>query len=175
MSDICAWCRNPLAPDDRSPEDILTHCVCRDCRKDLFATREPVPLQEYLDRLAVPILVLQGDGGIVTANHAACDDLGIDPRSIDGRLGGDALECINARLPGGCGKTEHCRTCTIRNTVTDTYRTSQSHYRVPAYADRETPDGVRRTSFLISTEKLGDLVVLRIDETRNGEPAPPRR
>lgn len=167
MNDVCAWCRDRLSPDDMTPDDILTHCVCRECRGDLFSGRGPVSLQEYLNKLAVPILLLHEDGGIVTANRAACEDLGVDPKSVEGRLGGDAIECINARLPGGCGKTEHCRTCAIRNAVTDTYRTSQSHFRVPAYADRETPDGVRRSRFLISTEKLGDLVVLRIEDIRS--------
>jgi len=42
-----------------------------------------------------------------------------------GLLGGDAMECAYARWPGGCGKTEHCETCTIRNAVTATMERRQ--------------------------------------------------
>ncbi|MEW6720105.1 MAG: hypothetical protein AB1346_06625 [Thermodesulfobacteriota bacterium] len=111
-----------------------------------------------------PILVLDDDVGVVTCNLAACESLGVDPRRIEGRRGGEAIECINSRLPGGCGKTVHCRTCAIRATVTDTHRTSKSHYRVRACADRVTPDGIREIRFLISTEKMGDLVLLRVED-----------
>ena len=173
MNYVCAWCRNPLSIDDMKPDDIVSHCFCPGCREKLDPGRDPVSFQDYLNGMTVPVLLLDADVGIVTANRAACEDLGIDPGSVEGRLGGDAIECINARLPGGCGKTVHCRTCAIRNTVTDTYRTSESHYGVPAHADCGTPEGVRKTRFLISTEKLGNLVVLRIEDIRRKGPDPP--
>ncbi|MBI5576736.1 MAG: hypothetical protein HY896_10300 [Deltaproteobacteria bacterium] len=159
----CAWCGSPLAPVDKTADEIITHCFCRGCREDLFTRQESCSLQEYLDRLNIPILLLNSDAGIVTGNHAACKNLGIDHRHVDGRRWGDAIECINSRLPGGCGKSVHCRICTVRATVTDTYLTSQNHYQVRAFADCATPEGVRKIRFLISTEKLGDLVLLRID------------
>lgn len=173
MNYVCAWCRDPLSLDDKTPDEIITHCFCRGCREELFSRRDPVSLREYLNRLTVPVLLTDDDVGIVTANDCACMDLGIDPSAIEGRRGGDAIECINAHLPGGCGKSVHCRTCAIRNTVIDTCRTSRSHYGVRAYADCATPGGVRKTRFLISTEKLGGLVLLRIEEVGRGVPAGP--
>jgi hypothetical protein len=136
----------------------------------MFSGLDPVSLQEYLNRLKYPVLLMNDDVGIVTANILACERLGIDPRHIEGRLAGEAIECINSRLPGGCGKTVHCKACTIRRTVTDTYLTSNCHYMVLAYTDCETPFGPRKIRFLISTEKLGDLVLLRIDDIQGKEP-----
>jgi len=137
----------------------------------MFSRLDPVSLQEYLNRLKFPVLLMNDDVGIVTANIVACESLGIDPRHIEGRLAGEAIECINSRLPGGCGKTVHCKACTIRRTVTDTYQTSNSHYMVLACTDCETPYGPRKVRFLISTEKLGDLVLLRIDDIEGKAPA----
>ncbi len=67
-----------------------------------------------------------------------------------GFLGGEAMECVNARLPEGCGETEHCRTCTIRRTVMDTHLSGQPHERVATALDRV--DGPVR--FWVSTELL---------------------
>jgi hypothetical protein len=78
-------------------------------------------------------------------------------------MGGDVFECAYARLPGGCGRTAHCSGCTIRQTVMDTVRTGQGHLRAPAYLNRATPDGVQRIPLTISTERVGDFVLLRID------------
>lgn len=170
MTETCARCGNPLSPEDKTADEIITHCFCRGCREDLFSRHDAFSLQEYLNRLDVPILLMNDDVGIVTGNIAACENLGIDPRHIEGRRGGEAIECINSRLPGGCGKTVHCKACTIRRTVTDTHLTSTSHYMVLAYANCETPYGPRKIRFLISTEKLGDLVLLRIDDIQGKEP-----
>ncbi len=173
MNGDCAWCGSPLSPDDITADEIITHCYCRGCREDLFSRHDASSLQEYLNLLKFPILLLDDDVGIVTCNLSACGSLGVDPRQIEGRRGGEAIECINSRLPGGCGKSVHCRTCAIRATVTDTHRTSKSHYQVRAHADCDTPDGVREIRFLISTEKLGDLVLLRIEDIDRKVPGSP--
>jgi hypothetical protein len=76
------------------------------------------------------------------------------------------LECAYARLPGGCGNTEHCKACTIRRTITTTHATGDGKVNVPAYQDIVTPGGIREVRFLISTEKVGNFVLLRIDEVQ---------
>jgi hypothetical protein len=45
-----------------------------------------------------------------------------------------------------------------------TFQTGKCLRRVPAYLDRCSDDGSQRTVFLISTEKVNDTVLLRIDE-----------
>lgn len=58
----------------------------------------------------------------------------------------------------------------------DTRRTSNIHYLVRAYADCDTPEGIRKIRFLISTEKLGDLVLLGIEDIGpEGRALPPAR
>ena len=48
-----------------------------------------------------------------------------------GLPGGKVFECAYARLPEGCGKTVHCVTCAIRNTVTSTIQKEVLQVRVP--------------------------------------------
>jgi hypothetical protein len=49
-------------------------------------------------------------------------------------------------------------------TIQDTYLTGESREKVPAYADLQTEDGPVGAQFLISTEKVGRCVLLRIDQ-----------
>jgi len=57
-----------------------------------------------------------------------------------------------------------CAWCTIRLTVSDTLRSGKSHVRVPAYRDLHDITGEYRIRFLISTERVGEAVLLRIDD-----------
>ncbi|MCJ7776462.1 MAG: hypothetical protein MUP08_08760, partial [Desulfobulbaceae bacterium] len=65
---------------------------------------------------------------------------------------------------GGCGNTVHCKSCTIRNTVTDTLQSGKSNIKVPAYPDLHHITGDNRIRFLITTERAAEAVLLRIDE-----------
>ena len=75
-----------------------------------------------------------------------------------GLLGGVALECAYARLPEGCGKTVHCVTCTIRNTVTSTIQSKVLHTDVPAKLRHEDNE----IAMYLSTEIIGSCVCVKI-------------
>jgi PAS domain-containing protein len=166
MRVICAWCHQELEADPQhadEPGTEISHGICPSCKDYFLSGRRPT-LDEFLNRLAVPVLVVDEQGVIALANQHALDILGKELNTVQGYKGGDAMECAYARLPGGCGKTEHCKACTIRNSVMETFDTGQSLLRVPAYLNRRTDDGTVRIRFLISTEKVDDTVLLRIDQ-----------
>ena len=100
----------------------------------------------------------------MSANSAARAVVGKELTAIDDRLAGEVFECAHSDLPGGCGKTQHCKACTIRNSVEETLATGVGVERVPAYQSIKTPNGVQQQRFLISTERVGDSVMLRIDD-----------
>lgn len=163
---ICAWCGNPLDPSVANSDDEdtpITHGICLTCVRQMMAS-EAKPLQSYLDQFSAPVFVLGEQVRIVTANAVGRAMLNRQPGEIDGALPGDVLDCRYASKPGGCGGTRHCRTCTIRNTVKDTLLTGRSNRRVEAYPDLHFITGETKVKFLITTEKVGDAVLLRIDE-----------
>ena len=104
------------------------------------------------------------EGSVAYANPAACTVLGKSLGQIQGFQGGEVFECEYARLPEGCGNTMHCSACTIRNTVMATVKTGKPNRLVPAFLSQDFGDGSRRIDFLISTEKKGGVVFLKIDE-----------
>ena len=174
MKRVCAWCDKEMGSvksESSLPSDnVITHGICDDCKSNIrFQTG--ANLQSFLDSLKVPILVVDSEGVVKTANMKAQSVLGKDDVGIDGYRSGDVFECANARLPGGCGHTMHCSGCTIRRTVMETHSTGKAFFKVPAYLNKRTPEALEPETicFLISTKKVGDMVLLRIDEVGVGE------
>ena len=138
--------------------------MCQDCAGHFRAELDHPSLREFLDRLGVPVLLVDDDVRILVASEMARTLLGKVKEEIEGNCSGDIIECANARLPGGCGGTMHCKACVIRISVQETYVTGKSLERIPAHADIVGTDGPIRARFLISTERVGQFVLLRIDE-----------
>jgi PAS fold len=158
----CAWCGKELVPGSGLSNGRISHGICGECKDYFFPSNGPPDLRTFLDRLAEPVLLVDDDVRIVVCNRNACRFLGKESAEVEGRYGGDAIECPYAKLPQGCGKQTHCRSCTIRIMVADTYKTGSSHYDVPAYQDIYLPRGMETVCFHISTMKADDHVILKI-------------
>lgn len=172
MKKICAWCKKELPALASAPgcESLISHGLCDSCGQRILQ-KYGRPMQQFLDGLEAPVLVVDSNVVVLAGNRRAQKVLKKDLPAIDRRLGGDVIGCLYAKLPGGCGGTVHCKSCAIRQTVSDTYATGKSHLGVEAYPDIEVDSEVKHMQFRISTEKLGGVVLLRIDDIA---PAPQR-
>jgi hypothetical protein len=123
---------------------------------------------EILSLISEPIFLIDDNGAVQGANKAASKMLKKDVPDIEDHMGGDVFECTYAKLDEGCGKTVHCLTCAIRNIVMDTLRSGRGFDKVPAFQSIDSAEGTRIIMFIITTEKLGEKVLLRIDSSRKG-------
>ncbi|MCK5706601.1 MAG: hypothetical protein KAI43_03020 [Candidatus Aureabacteria bacterium] len=161
MKKKCAWCEKEInIINDET--NAVTHGICNDCKIDLVY--KDLSLRELIESFKEPILILIDQAIVSTGNKAALKMLGKDFVDIEGKLGGDVMECVYSELPGGCGHTEHCTGCTIRNTVMDTLSTGKHQKNRTAYQYIQTPEGPQKMKFIISTEKFFDVVLLKIEE-----------
>lgn len=128
----------------------VTHGVCSACRKNLI----PV----FLDTLEGPTLLIGDDARAKSANSLAREKVGKDLGGIEETLLGDVFGCRNAGLPGGCGKTPECSSCTIRNTIEDTFKNGTLHESVPAVLRKPTGD----VPTTISTRRVKEGVLLML-------------
>jgi hypothetical protein len=165
-SSVCAWCGAAMGAvegnfDDRFP---VTHGICGACSRTFAAEPGRKSFQEFIDGLGVPLLLVDDDVRVLAANWQARDALGKDLPNIVGRKSGDVIECRYSGLVGGCGQTAHCRSCTIRNCVAKTNLTGKPCLKVLAHPDVEVGAEFKTLNMLISTEKVGACVLLRIDE-----------
>ena len=165
MRRICAWCKKDLSPvqADGESDGLITHGICDDCA-EMLSSDDRRSAGKFLEGLEEAVFLVGGGGRIVSANSAARAVVGKELTAIEDKLAGNVFECANADLPGGCGKTQHCKACTIRNSVNKTLATGKSVERVPAYQLVKAPNGLQPRHYLISTERVGNSVMLRIDE-----------
>jgi hypothetical protein len=170
----CASCEKELPPAwaiDGTPRAI-TGRICDDCFVH-FNARSGMPLRDFLDGIAAPVLLISSNATITYANKTAQLFLMKDPSRIEGFRGGDVFECAYANLPEGCGQTIHCSGCTVRRAVTETFLTGRSLREVPAYLNQQISARCNYLDLHISTEKAWNMVLLRIDDTKPAK-EPPR-
>ncbi|RPI99742.1 MAG: hypothetical protein EHM36_15580 [Deltaproteobacteria bacterium] len=168
---VCFYCSKYLGSIEEpgKPEESLSHGVCSDCLPR-FVAGTGKSFAEFLDSLPVPVFVLDEEGYIAAANAKARRLVSKDLGEIERHLAGEVFGCQYSKLPGGCGQTVHCKTCTIRRTVTATFETGEPCIRVPAYVDLGDITEAKTIRFLISTEKAGRIVLLRIDDVQTEDP-----
>jgi hypothetical protein len=164
MRTICAWC-NKRTNDEPPEGTLISHGICARCVEYALSSR--VAIRDFLNRIDAPVLAVDGEGKACSANDLALGVLGKTFPQVEGRLGGEVIECRNAYEPEKCGHTIHCTGCQIRGSVNHTRATGEPLASISAFQHILTPAGVRTYEYYISTEKLPDgIVLLRIDEVR---------
>ncbi|MFH0960922.1 MAG: hypothetical protein V1897_19735 [Pseudomonadota bacterium] len=163
MKRICAWCKKSLGEVESNFDDehAVSHGICPECALNLVSS-SGLPLQEFLNDLGVPVLVTDAEIMIKTANRQAREILNKELSQIEGFACGNVINCEWARLPEGCGNTIGCGDCAVRQTVTETFKTGQTVLRRLVEINHQP--GSQKINLLISTELVGEVVLLRIDE-----------
>ncbi len=165
---ICSYCRKVIREEPGGGSLDVSHGMCPECSVYFEKLWAGMPLGEYLDDLPVPILVMNGEGRIIAANTEMATLIGRSPGDLRGLQGGEAFACVFSKLPEGCGKTVHCRECTIRRAVTKVAETGVPMERIPAYLD--TAQG--RIDLRISVKQKSGLVKVVVEEMKRTPQVP---
>lgn len=157
----CAWCKKIMddAAADAMESREITHGICDECLTN-WDFQQGVNVYRFLDSLNTPLFVRGEDDNVQFVNRAAATLLGLDRSELTPKKPGLVFECQYARLPEGCGNTIHCSGCAMRLAIKQTATTGQGVVRQPAKLKLED----REAGLLITTEKVGDLILMRIDE-----------
>lgn len=164
MQRKCAWCDKSLAPDHNAnkPERLISHGICIDCARKMFETMSE-PMQEFLDKFPGPVLVMDPEENVLAANHRAIEISAVAPDQIRGMKCGNVLKCQQAEKSEGCSRSDKCRRCVMLQAMRYSHSTGLPKVRIPASPEFEWLDG-RRTVIYVSSEKIGDLVILTLEE-----------
>ncbi|WP_245530012.1 PAS domain-containing protein [Anaeromyxobacter dehalogenans] len=175
MKVVCSYCHRLLR---ESPGEAVgvSHGMCPECDAYFAKLWGGLKLGEYLDLLPVPVMVVDGGGRVVAASERLADVLHRPRAELRGLRCGEAMACSRSRLPGGCGKAEHCRECTIRRTVDEVHETGRSVAGARAWV--KTDAG--RVPVTISARPAQGFVEVTLDEPEAlagalGGHAPPSR
>ncbi len=148
--------------------DITSHGICENC-SHVVTNFNFTDLKSFLDTIGAPILLVNDNWNLLSANETAMQALGKNQDKLEHLLGGEVMDCKYSELPGGCGKTNKCTGCIIRSAVESTHKTGKPQTRVEAFQFKKQPNGYVRTKYIFSTQKIGESVLIRID---GSEPAP---
>jgi hypothetical protein len=163
MKIVCAWCKKNIGSTPfLAGNSQISHGLCEDCRIELEYNF--ISLEKFIDELNKPIMIVDKQALIQGANQITVKMLQKSKEAFKNQKPGDVIECKYANLSEGCGKTVHCSGCAIRNIVKKTYETGQSQIKVEAYHYLNTPIGYKHMRILLSSEKIGDHVLLQIDD-----------
>ena len=162
---VCAYCRKTIS-DERGGSCDVSHGMCGSCADHYERLWSGMPLSEYLDTIDQPVVVVNGDGCVMGANQKLAQLLGRDRVELRGLMGGEAFACVHSLLPEGCGKTVHCRECTIRRAVQTVAKSGKPLKKIPAYL--QTKDG--RVNLRISVAAKDGLVRVVVEELKPAEP-----
>jgi hypothetical protein len=169
MKQTCLWCSQEMGTggEERIRDSGLVHAVCG-CCSEHFTLPPEGPLQKDIDRLPFPVFVLDFYAGsyMITSavNMKACDWVKKGPHEVIQHLCGNAIECIYAHLPGGCGHTEICRSCAIQQAVLKTSESGEPQVNAMLILQQGERDHPTPVTLSISTMKSGRLVMLRMEQ-----------
>ena len=165
LKKMCAWCNEFLGEYIDDGTDVLkeSHGICPNCANDLIAESD-FPLNEFIDALDIPVLILDQNGVVVSNNSKAEKFIGKSLQTMQGALSGEVFECPYHKLAGGCGKTTHCETCTIRTSVQYTFETGQPLHDVPAFVNLNQSRKSQGVAVSISTELKNRIVILKMQK-----------
>jgi hypothetical protein len=167
MITICSYCRKTIEEKEPIGEKWISHGICQACFDYHVPRLLKRDLSRHLDRHIEPVIIVDSDCRILGINRPMASFLGSPKEQLVGLLTGELIGCSHAQLAEGCGKTIHCGTCTIRQTVNKSLATGADIHDVPAYLDRKD----RRIRFLISAFNGKEFVKIVIEKMMESEPA----
>lgn len=165
----CAWCLADIEHPDGTEDNAVSHGICLACLDNL-EFQQGVPLTRFVEELPYPILLIHPGLALSAPNRMARQRFGESKATSRKPFSMQVYECAEARLPGGCRRRIPCTACAIRQSVVRTFETGEPELRVPAALKPSDPDRVSFIHFLVSTIKVGPMVLLRLEpHSRFGE------
>jgi len=75
---VCAWCGTAIKRPGYSQivDPETSHGMCPVCSDALVSQERGASLQQHLDTIPIPVLLINDGNGVVTMNAKACDILG---------------------------------------------------------------------------------------------------
>ncbi len=155
----CVRCERALAGDDHIGRLVG---VCPRCLRQVLSPRDH-SVSEYLDTIRIPAALVSENLQVLFANtdfRTLRPDA--DPETL--RVG-EMLSCMYTATLGRCGETVTCLLCAMKQSINHTSSTGNGvRARPMSYPHRKD---VRKV-YLISTEKVGDAVLVVLEGPQAG-------
>jgi len=161
MAISCKVCGKQAVPDSQVARGGITQGICEACvLKVSFAEDNSA----FLESINAPVLLMQGNPRqVVTANRRSLELFEKGLHDVEGHRGGQVFNCSHSFTEAGCGKDINCEHCPIKNAIVETFTTANPHDGVSTELPIRKTNGTKAYVLQVSTEKVGELALVRID------------
>jgi len=171
MRQICRWCDTEFSTTpEQSSGFIVTGGICISCTEKFSLSNDISTCREFVYTIDAPILVMQPEPRqVYTANKKALELFGKELSQMEGYRGGQVFDCLQSFTEAGYGKDINCEDCKIKAAIVGTFNSGDSFNGV--VSPLEVKKNGKTSTYLlqISTEKTGDLALVRIDHYKPAE------
>jgi PAS domain-containing protein len=111
-------------------------------------------LRNIIDAIPSAIFIINKDLKVIDVNQSALKIYNGDPQIVLKRLSGEILHCLNAKdSEEGCGTTEFCTDCVIRNSVSKSIN-GETVFKQKYKMQLQRGERIERVYMLISSAPL---------------------
>lgn len=161
MTQVCKVCGTEVVQDGQATTGDITGEICQPCGRQLSAGSNHSAGLEAID---APVLLMQGQPRqVVTANRKALALFGKELSEVAGHRGGQVFDCLHSFSEAGCGLDSNCEDCRIKGAIVDTFVTGTAHSAVATTLPIKKGGETRTYLLQVSTQKIGDLALVRIE------------
>ena len=158
----CIYCQkqyeiNPNLDKDRP----ITQVFCNDCYKNLIEGSSKI---DIINKISSSVIIFDQTGTIKLVNEKLLEQVQKSYTEIIGSVGGEIIDCTYANQGNGCGNSPNCDQCVVKQFLTRTVETGKSFAGVKGHQISKTTKGLMQNDFMFAMEKIGNLVLLRIDK-----------
>jgi MinD-like ATPase involved in chromosome partitioning or flagellar assembly len=165
LNRICSWCGDPLSEDPSlyPNEHITSHGICDQCSFYFDGIKSRI--SEFIVSFDTPLLIVDSDVRAISANLSTLEVFSKSLQEIEGKFGGEIIECVHSHSPEKCGRTDHCSGCAMRTAITHTAETGIPHEHVKSFHIVMKPDNTtKKMTLIFSTEKIDSYVLMTIEK-----------
>lgn len=156
---VCAWCGEKLRNIDYGTAKV-SHGICMTCFNKFDLKKDKQSFEKLINKFSNPVVLLDKTGLSICANDSARKRFHIN--YIDHKMAGDLIQCIHASRENGCGKQVHCKTCTLRNILNETYTNNKCFQNVSFNYHVIEHGRDEYKSITVSSKKIGDNVFIEV-------------
>lgn len=161
---VCRSCGKTAPLKEQEAEFVISKEICASCRSKIAKADTARDNKKVLDSIDAPVLLMQPDPRQVSAaNNKAAELFSKELPGMEGHRGGEVFDCVHAFTEAGCGKDVHCEDCGIKKAVVETFSAGGNSRGVSAELRIRKGDRVAGYVLEVTTEKVGELALLRID------------
>lgn len=164
------WECRPWYEADKSIGGIIiyTEVITERKRIELALKNSEMQLNALFNSAPVIMILIDEETRVLKMNKFGLESTGRNIESLTGLKPGDVLRCVNSfKSKEGCGATDDCKSCAVRNTIISTFSTGKEYYKIEAELVSLNKKEIQHT-ILVSTSVISTTpekqVLLTIDD-----------